>query len=178
MLEQNTSFIYLWYDGKKFYLGVHKGTPDDRYICSSKVVLEEYKKRPENFRRRILAYGTMKEMIDLEEKLLRNRKEKGKWDKYYNIVIAFPNLEERSSIGGKKNRGVPKSEEHRRNISKALKGRVFDGSPRSEKTRLSISKSMQGNSNSKNHSSPEYSKIQSKAMKKAWKKRRSRIGID
>ena len=39
MLEQNTSFIYLWYDGKKFYLGVHKGTPDDRYICSSKVVL-------------------------------------------------------------------------------------------------------------------------------------------
>ena len=97
MLEQNTSFIYLWYDGKKFYLGVHKGTPDDRYICSSKVVLEEYKKRPENFRRRILAYGTMKEMIDLEEKLLRNRKEKGKWDKYYNIVIAFPNLEERSS---------------------------------------------------------------------------------
>ena len=120
----------------------------------------------------------MKEMIDLEEKLLRNRKEKGKWDKYYNIVIAFPNLEERSSIGGKKNRGVPKSEEHRRNISKALKGRVFDGSPRSEKTRLSISKSMQGNSNSKNHSSPEYAKIQSKAMKKAWKKRRSRIGID
>ena len=89
--SSKNTFVYIWYDGKKFYLGVHKGTPDDGYICSSKVVLEEYKKRPENFRRRILAYGTMKEMVDLEKRLLQNVKEKGKWDKYYNISIAFPN---------------------------------------------------------------------------------------
>ena len=88
--SQNT-FVYIWYDGKKFYLGVHKGTPDDGYICSSKVMMEEYKNRPQDFRRRILAYGTMKEMADLEKRLLQNIKEKGKWNKYYNITIAFPN---------------------------------------------------------------------------------------
>jgi len=44
---------------------------------------------PSYMRRRILATGTHEEMIELENKLLDNRKEKC-WDKYHNATVAFP----------------------------------------------------------------------------------------
>ncbi len=159
MSKQNTSFIYLWYDGKKFYLGVHEGTSDDGYICSSKVMLEEYEKRPQDFRRRILAYGTYKEMNDLEIKLLTNIKEKGRWDKYYNIAFNFPRMchtEETVKKISKGLKGIPKSEEHKRKIGEAKKGipkseehkrkisEAKKGIPRSEETKRKISEKSKG----------------------------------
>jgi len=77
---------------------------------------------------------------------------------------------ERSSMGGEKNKGVPKSLEHRRKISESLEGREWG--PLSEERKTNISKAMMGNKNSKRHSSPEYKKTQSEAMKAAWKKRK------
>jgi hypothetical protein len=86
------AFVYLWFDTKTrmFYLGYHKGTPDDSYTHSSNV-MESFTKTsiPSYMRRRILAMGTEQEMIELENKLLDNRKEKC-WDKYYNVTVAFP----------------------------------------------------------------------------------------
>ena len=86
------AFVYLWFDTKSrmFYLGYHKGTPDDSYTHSS-TVMESFTKTsiPSYMRRRILAMGTAEEMIELENKLLGNRKEKC-WDKYYNVIVAFP----------------------------------------------------------------------------------------
>ena len=86
------AFVYLWFDTKNrmFYLGYHKGTPDDSYTHSSNV-METFTKTsiPSYMRRRILAMGTEQEMIELENKLLDNRKEKC-WDKYYNVTVAFP----------------------------------------------------------------------------------------
>ena len=88
------AFVYLWFDTKSrmFYLGYHKGTPDDSYTHSS-TVMESFTKTtiPSYMRRRILAMGTEQEMIELEKKLLDNRKEKC-WDKYYNVTVAFPPL--------------------------------------------------------------------------------------
>ena len=60
--KMNTeAFVYLWYDApnKKYYLGWHKGTPDDKYTHSS-TVWESFTKNtiPEGVTRRILAYGT------------------------------------------------------------------------------------------------------------------------
>jgi len=97
------AFIYLWYVAKyrMFYLGVHKGTPDDLYTHSSKDldfcrIVPPYNgtpiierrafmvDMPKGVRRRILAYGTWEEMNDLEVKLLCNRKERC-WENYYNI---------------------------------------------------------------------------------------------
>ena len=149
MSKQNTSFIYLWYDGKKFYLGVHEGTSDDGYICSSKVMLEEYEKRPQDFRRRILAYGTYKEMNDLEIKLLTNIKEKGRWDKYYNIAFNFPRMchtEETVKKISKGLKGIPKSEEHKRKISEAKKGITshFLGKTHTEEAKRKISEAKKG----------------------------------
>ena len=81
------AFVYLWYDSKNrmYYLGKHKGTPDDGYTHSS-TVMESFKSNevPPYMKRRILAYGTDKEMVDLETKLLENRKERC-WDRYYNV---------------------------------------------------------------------------------------------
>jgi len=86
------AFVYLWFDAKNrmFYLGYHKGHPDDDYTHSS-TIMESFTKKtiPTYMRRRILATGTHQEMLDLENKLLENRKEKC-WDKYYNVNVAFP----------------------------------------------------------------------------------------
>lgn len=66
------SFLYCWTDKhtNKLYVGVHKGHQSDGYICSSKHMLEEYKKRPQDFSRQIIATGTLKDMFLLENKIL------------------------------------------------------------------------------------------------------------
>jgi len=83
------AFVYLWYDSrsKMFYLGKHKGTPDDGYTHSS-CRWEKFSSNfvPKGVRRRVLVYGSNKDMYKLENKLLRNRKEKC-WDRYYNESI-------------------------------------------------------------------------------------------
>jgi len=83
------AFVYIWYDSrsKMFYLGKHKGTPDDGYTHSS-CRWEQFSSNsvPKGVRRRVLTYGSNKDMYKLENKLLRNRKEKC-WDRYYNESI-------------------------------------------------------------------------------------------
>ena len=76
----------------------------------------------------------------------------------------------KSSNGGYHgNKSIAKSKEHRRKLSEAAKGQF-----KSEESRAKQSASMQGNSNSKNHSSEEYKKKQSAAMKEAWAKRKKK----
>ena len=85
------AFVYLWYDSdnKMYYLGYHKGSIDDNYAHSStKMESFTMKSVPSGYRRRILAKGSNDDMIALEEKLLRNRKESGKWHLYYNASIS------------------------------------------------------------------------------------------
>ena len=77
---------------------------------------------------------------------------------------------ETSRIGGYNNRGKPKSKEHRRKMSINASMQLRDGWDTEVKKK--ISESMKGNKNSKNHSSGEYKKTQSEAMKKAWAKRK------
>jgi hypothetical protein len=66
------AFVYCWTDHKnqKLYVGVHKGQPDDGYICSSKPMKKEYKIRPHDFTRQIIACGTVKDCWKLEERIL------------------------------------------------------------------------------------------------------------
>ena len=86
------AFVYLWYDSenKMFYLGKHKGTPEDRYTHSS-TIWESFTKDniPKGTKRRILAFGTNKEMCELEHKLLKDRKSRC-WDRYYNESLGDP----------------------------------------------------------------------------------------
>jgi len=79
-----------------------------------------------------------------------------------------------SRIGGLNNRGKKKSKEHRRKLASALRGRTYEemNLEYSQERKKKISEAMKGNRSSKNHSSPEYKKVQSEAMKKAWAKRK------
>ena len=89
---KHEAFVYLWYDApnKKYYLGKHKGTPDDSYTHSS-TTWEHFTKDniPEGVTRRILAYGTHEEMCVLEHEFLVNRKKRC-WDRYYNNSLGDP----------------------------------------------------------------------------------------
>lgn len=68
------SFTYCWTDHKTamLYVGIHKGSCDDGYVCSSKHMLYEYKKRPQDFTREILANGTYAEMCKFETAILKS----------------------------------------------------------------------------------------------------------
>lgn len=54
------SFVYCWTDHstKKLYVGMHKGHPEDGYVCSSKHMLKAYKARPADFTREVLTRNT------------------------------------------------------------------------------------------------------------------------
>ena len=138
------AFLYLWYDApnKKYYLGKHKGSPDDTYTHSS-TVWESFTKStiPDGVRRRILAYGTDEEMTKLEYDLLLNRKQKC-WDHYYNVSAGWPLLFDTSGTNhpmyGRKH-----SEEARKKMSKAHKGKKH-----SEETRKKLTEANKGRKHS------------------------------
>ena len=67
------AFVYCWSDNAtaKVYVGVHKGTPDDGYVCSSKRMMPEYKARPQDFSRQIIAQGTLNDCAVLEVAIIK-----------------------------------------------------------------------------------------------------------
>jgi len=90
--KMTEAFVYLWYDAPNdmYYLGKHKGSPEDSYTHSS-TIWESFTKDniPEGVTRRILAYGTDEEMCILEYELLVNRKKRC-WNRYYNNSLGDP----------------------------------------------------------------------------------------
>jgi len=83
-------FVYIWRDRKhkRHYIGVHWGREDDGYVCSSSWMTQAYKRRPADFKRKILR------RVDTKEELF---KEEARWlsmiqtselkTKYYNLNI-------------------------------------------------------------------------------------------
>lgn len=58
MAHTYNSFIYVWFNTvkRRFYIGKHHGSINDGYVCSSKIMLRDYKRNPEHFKRRIIQY--------------------------------------------------------------------------------------------------------------------------
>ena len=86
------AFVYRWRElsTNKWYIGYHKGKPDDGYICSSKVAKPLIQANPDNWQRKILRFGTKQEMIDLERKLLKRLRVRTNPNSY-NITVATAN---------------------------------------------------------------------------------------
>lgn len=65
--------MYCWTDHgtSKLYVGLHKGRPDDGYICSSKHMLRQYKQRPHDFTREILAINTYDVCRNFETSIIK-----------------------------------------------------------------------------------------------------------
>lgn len=84
-------FIYLWYDKKhkRFYIGCHMGHADDSYICSSSWMKKAYKKRPGDFKRRILETNIPRNLLyEREHYWLSMIKETEIGKRYYNLSTA------------------------------------------------------------------------------------------
>lgn len=82
-------FVYIWFDRKhkRYYIGAHWGTETDGYICSSPWMIKAYKRRPFDFKRRILEriYTNRKQTFIAEEKYLDLIKQEEFGKKYYNL---------------------------------------------------------------------------------------------
>ena len=119
---EKTGFIYIWYDRKhkKYYIGSHLGTEDDGYVCSSRWMRQSHKRRPQDFKRRILQRNISKEVLKEEEhkwlKLIKND-ELGK--KYYNLTIALN--------GNGWEKGKERSEKTKNKVSDGAKRAWEDG---------------------------------------------------
>ena len=78
--------VYLWYDKKykRYYIGCHWGTENDGYICSSSWMKKSYKKRPQDFKRKILSIikTNKKDLLQEEYKWLSLIKEEELGKKY------------------------------------------------------------------------------------------------
>lgn len=98
MKKEKYGFVYIWRDRKhnRYYIGSHWGTEDDGYICSSRMMRQAYRRRPHDFKRRIIqkTHGDRSELYEAENKWL-NFAEKNK-DRYYNMLfttqhwVAYP----------------------------------------------------------------------------------------
>lgn len=129
------AFLYCWTDHatRKLYVGIHKGKPDDGYVCSSKVMLEEYGKRPNVFTRQIIAEGAYDDIRVLERVILSSIDAKND-AQFYNQqngngdFYLKQHTDKSKRIIGEKNRakltGRPKPDGFGEKISKAIKGRI------------------------------------------------------
>jgi hypothetical protein len=110
------AFVYCWTDHLtgKLYIGSHRGNEDDGYVCSSKPMMIEYKIRPNDFTRQIIAHGTTEDARELEHQILIATKAANS-DDFYNV----------SHGGGRLYRkGVTMTEEHKQKISTSNKGKA------------------------------------------------------
>ena len=81
-------FVYIWYDKKRkmYYVGCHWGTENDGYICSSNRMRDAYRRRPIDFKRRIIEKTYDKSLLyDVEYKWLSMIPENDLGKKYYNL---------------------------------------------------------------------------------------------
>lgn len=82
-------FVYIWYDRKRkmYYIGCHWGAEDDGYICSSNRMRDAYRRRPQDFKRKILKRinTNRNDMYESEHRWFSFIKEEELGKKYYNL---------------------------------------------------------------------------------------------
>lgn len=189
-------FVYLWYDKKhkRYYIGCRWGTENDGYICSSPWMKKGYKRRPRDFKRRILGriYTNRKDLLEEEYRWLSKIKEEKLGKRYYNLhnhhfghwtTDTNKNLSVREKIKqtlsdpevrekiGAANRGRVKSEEEILKIKKARTKQVY-----TEETKKKMSASQSGMNNSfygKTHSLETRQKMSESAKKRTSNRKHS-----
>jgi len=192
------AFVYSWRNiiTNQLYIGWHKGDVNDGYICSSKIVLQEYKNNPTIFERYIISRGTRDQMVSLEATLLKAVDAKNNND-YYNqhngngkFTLKFHSEEAKLKIGNgnrgnkrpdviarnKSEFGNGRTEEHRRKLSERASTYVGDKNPMYGRNHsLESRKKMSDSSIGKGKGIPkstEHNLKNSIAMKELWRKRK------
>ena len=145
MKQEKYGFVYIWHDKKhkRYYIGCRWGSVDDGYICSSRWMRNSYRRRPSDFKRRIIETYIHDRTTLLEREYywlsMIGDEEIGK--KYYNLSKKHfghwtTDTNQRKTISEK--------------ISAANKGRkgTWTGKHLPEETRAKISQSLTGNKHS------------------------------
>ena len=85
-----SGFIYVWRDKKhnRYYVGSHWGSEDDGYICSSTWMRNAYKRRPRDFKRRIIARieSSRNDLLIEEYRWLQMIEKEDLGKKFYNLT--------------------------------------------------------------------------------------------
>ncbi len=158
MKKEKYGFIYLWYDKKykRFYLGRHWGREDDWYICSSNSMRDAYRRRPKDFKRRILKRVYEKNaLVEEEQRWLNMIPPQDCRVRYYNKSLkatapshrGYRHSEEAKRKIKESNSGRKLTEEHKEKLRQAKLGRVSNhkGKKLSEDVRKKISEAKMGN---------------------------------
>ena len=77
---------------------------------------------------------------------------------------------ETSKLGGERNKGIPKTSDHKIKISETATSK---GKKHTDITKKIISNKMKNNTNSASHKTVDYKQKQSNAMKLAWQRRKN-----
>lgn len=89
MAIEKYGFVYVWRDKRNemFYVGCHWGSESDRYVCSSERMRSAYRRRPEDFKRRVLQriYTNRQDLLEAESKWLDQIKDEELGKRYYNL---------------------------------------------------------------------------------------------
>lgn len=85
---EHEAFVYKWtnIDNGKYYIGKHKGTEDDGYVSSGKVLLQVYNANPKSFKRTILFRGTEQEVSRMEQDLIKEAIQNDGHQGIYNLT--------------------------------------------------------------------------------------------
>lgn len=90
-MTEKYGFVYLWYDRKykKFYIGRHWGSEYDGYVCSSNSMREAYRRRSQDFKRRVIKrlYTSKEDLIKEEQRYLDMIKSYECGTRYYNKTL-------------------------------------------------------------------------------------------
>jgi hypothetical protein len=117
-------FVYIWFDRKnrRYYVGSHWGTEDDGYICSSNWMRTTYKRRPQDFKRRIVkrVYSDRDALLIEETRYLSMIKDHELGVRYYNF-----NNKAWDSGGSKRWRGNHHTDEAKRKIGDRHRGKTI-----------------------------------------------------
>ena len=135
-MNEKYGFVYIWRDRKhkRYYIGCHWGTVDDGYICSSNWMRDAYKRRPEDFKRRILKTNifSKKETFESEQYYFNMIKPEELRLRYYNLNIKLKHwlIDDQNTLstklkmmGNTNHTGKLASEETKRKMSEARKGK-------------------------------------------------------
>ena len=143
-MQEKYGFVYIWFDRKhkRYYIGCHWGKENDGYICSSPWMIQAYRIRPNDFKRRILKSKIeSRQLTYIEEQHWLNMinineiKPINANPRYYNLNIknndVWHKYDENIKTIGKKisiaktGKSVPCTPEKAKTISEAKKGKVF-----------------------------------------------------
>lgn len=160
MQKEKFGFVYIWRDKfhNRFYIGSHWGHPNDGYICSSTWMRNAHRRRPQDFKRRILSkvYTTRRHLLIEEQKWLDLIPKEELSKRYYNHKKGstryawWTDPERVKTVGeriSKSKMGHLVSEETRKKFSERLKGKPrpdLQGKKRSEETCQKLSKAARG----------------------------------